>query len=68
MKTTWEIVSEFWDGKKTAFGGIFTLTVGFAIANKWINEVTANYLLGVGAIIIGGGISHKVVKAKKGTK
>jgi len=51
-------------GKKTAIGGLYTLTVGFAVANKWIDDVTANYLLGIGGIILGTGIAHKMQKGE----
>jgi len=56
----------WFNGKKTAIGGIYSLTVGFAVANAWINDVSANYLLGIGAIILGVGVGHKV--AKNGAK
>jgi len=58
MKAIWNWLN----GKKSVIGGLASLTVGFLQAKDIIDSETAVYLLSVSAIILGVGITHKIVK------
>lgn len=61
MKSFWNWLN----GKKTVIGGVLTLLIGFLQAKLIIDADTAFFLLSLTGLLLGVGISHKIVKAKK---
>lgn len=58
MKDLW-----IWlNGKKTAIGGILATTIAFLNVKGVIDSDTATYLLSLSTLIIGVGVTHKMMK------
>lgn len=61
MKAFWNWLS----GKKTIIGAILSLLIGFAQAQEFIGGDLATLLLSLTALIVGVGVTHKVLKLKE---
>ena len=59
------IFIEYLNGIKTVIGGIACLTVGFLQNKLYIDGDTAMYLLSLSGLILGIGVSHKVLKKEE---
>lgn len=60
-----KVLKNIWswlDGKKTAIGAIISLITAYLIARGWIGEAEQMLLLGLSALVVGGGLLHKVKK------
>ena len=56
-------ILNWFNGKKTAIGAIFTLVTAYGIAKGFIGEAEQDLFLGISTLLIGGGLAHKAKKA-----
>ena len=60
MKTFWNWLS----GKKSVIAALLALTIGFLHTKGVLDVDTAQYLLGLAALLLGVGVAHKIQKGK----
>ncbi len=58
MKGLWE----FLNGKKTVISAIASTTIAFLTIKGILDSETATYLLSLSTLLLGVGVTHKVVK------
>lgn len=58
MKNVWK----WFDGKKTAIGGVLSLVTAYLMMKGWIGDAEQILMLGLSTIFLGIGLGHKALK------